>query len=116
MFRKDVAHLVVRVGEYSLLEVDPDQAELHVKRIILHEDYDPETVENDICMLELESEADLSSPNIGTLSLPFQGEEYEEGTLCTVIGWGSLEEGGYLSMILQKVDLNPDIVESDIRP
>ena len=66
-------------------------------------------------MLELESEADLSSSNIGTLSLPFQGEEYEEGTLCTVIGWGSLEEGGYLSMILQKVSLNPDIVERDIR-
>ena len=98
--------MVVRVGEFSLLEVDPDQEDIQVKRIILHEDYDPETVENDICMLELESEANLSSPYIGLLSLPYQGEEYQEGTLCTVIGWGSLQEGGYLSMILQKVCLN----------
>ena len=88
------------------MAVDPDQAEIPVKRIILHEGYDPETVENDICMLELESEADLSSPYIGILPLPFQGEEYEDGTPCTVIGWGSTAEGGYLSMILQKVVIN----------
>ena len=93
----------MRVGEYSLLEVDPAQEDIPVQRIMLHEEYDPGTVENDICMLELESEANLASPFIGTLSLPFQGEEYEEGAPCTVIGWGSTEEGGYLSMVLQKV-------------
>ena len=98
-------HLVVRVGEYDLLEVDPGQTDLTVRTIIVHPDYNPETVSADICLIELEDTADLESPYVDTLELPRDGEEYIEGSPCVVIGWGSLVEGGYISMVLQKVEV-----------
>merc|ERR1719189_2328308 len=32
-------------------------------------------------------------------------EEYDEGTVCTVTGWGTTTEGGSLARVLQKVDV-----------
>merc|ERR1711997_50476 len=32
-------------------------------------------------------------------------EEYDEGTTCTVTGWGTTTEGGSLARVLQKVDV-----------
>merc|ERR1712145_26601 len=32
-------------------------------------------------------------------------EEYAEGTICTVSGWGTTTEGGSLARVLQKVDV-----------
>ena len=41
----------------------------------LHENYDkPEDINNDICLLFLDGEADFSSPNIGAIALPTNGE------------------------------------------
>ena len=54
-----------------------------VERVNLHQDYDSWNINNDICLLILESEAILG-PNVGTIPLPESGEEYEEGTECQV--------------------------------
>ena len=40
----------------------------------LHEGYDHSTITNDICLLFLDGEADFSSPNIGPIALPANGE------------------------------------------
>merc|ERR1712234_90694 len=32
-------------------------------------------------------------------------EDYNEGTICTVSGWGTTTEGGSLARVLQKVDV-----------
>ena len=55
-----------------------------VERVILNENYDSWTINYDICLLILESEATLG-PNVGTIPLPDTGEEYEEGTECQVL-------------------------------
>ena len=55
-----------------------------VEDLHLHEDYDSWTINNDICVLILESEATLG-PNVGAIPLPESGEEYEEGTWCQVL-------------------------------
>merc|ERR1712002_568787 len=104
---QDISHLAVRVGEYNLLETDPGQEDIPVHSVLVHENYtyipgDQETVYNDICLVELEYSADLDSPGVGVLALPYQGEEYIPGTACTVIGWGATQQRGYLSMVLQK--------------
>merc|ERR1711988_1952498 len=73
-------------------------------QIVMHEDYDDWTVQNDICLLQLEKAATLGK-HVGTIKLPNQNDEYEEGTTCTVTGWGAVKEGGHLANKLQKVDV-----------
>merc|ERR1712141_898166 len=70
-------------------------------------------VENDICLLQLESSATMGS-HVGTISLPSQNEEYAAGTMCTVTGWGTTSEGGSLARVLQKVDV-PVVSDDDCR-
>merc|ERR1712142_20373 len=80
----------------------------------LHEDYDSWTIENDICLLELEGQADFSSSVIGSISLPSSMEEYPAGTQCTVSGWGTTSEGGSLGKTLMKVTV-PVVSDDDCR-
>merc|ERR1719370_1972847 len=76
---QSASRLGVRVGNHHLYEDDPDQKDIAVSRVVLRESYDSWTVENDICMLELEESADFSSSVIGSISLPSNGEEYSAG-------------------------------------
>merc|ERR1712215_436415 len=85
-----------------------------VSKVMLHEDYDSWTIENDICLLELESQADFSSSVIGSISLPSSMEEYPAGTDCTVSGWGTTSEGGSLGKTLMKVTV-PVVSDDDCR-
>ena len=93
------------VGNYKMYEEDPDEVKslsylnifeqympylnniskecIGVESVYLHEDYDSFNINNDICVLILESEVILG-PNVGTIPLPESGEEYEEGTVCQV--------------------------------
>merc|ERR1711974_596555 len=111
---QSASRLGVRVGNHHLYEDDPDQADIAVQTVMLHEDYDSWTINNDICLLKLSGSADLSSSVIGTISLPSQGEEYSAGTMCTVSGWGTTSEGGSLGQILQKVEV-PVVSDDDCR-
>merc|ERR1711950_102926 len=86
---QSASRLGVRVGNHHLYEDNPDQADIAVKTVMLHESYDSFTVENDICILELEESADFSSSVIGSIGLPYDGKEYSAGTVCTVSGWGT---------------------------
>merc|ERR1712168_819278 len=43
--------LGVAVGSHNLYSDDEDQENIQVKRVVMHEDYDSWTVENDICLL-----------------------------------------------------------------
>jgi trypsin len=72
--------LGVVVGAHKLYQDDPDQAAFAVKTVILHEDYNANTINNDICLLILDGEADFSSANIGAIALPTAGKEYPGGT------------------------------------
>ena len=62
-------------------------------KVNLHPQYDSWTITNDICILDLEEAADFSSSVIDSISLPYDGEEYSSGTMCTVSGWGTLHSG-----------------------
>merc|ERR1719447_1321801 len=111
---QSASRLGVRVGSQNLYDEDEDQADIAVSKVILHESYDDWTISNDICILELADSADLSSTYISTISLPSSGEEYSDGTMCTVTGWGTTSEGGSLGRVLQKVDV-PVVSDDDCR-
>merc|ERR1711909_162702 len=69
------AKLAVRVGNYHTYEEDPDQADIPVKTIILHEDYDSWTVENDICLLELERSTSQVLCAVCLAGVTYRGED-----------------------------------------
>jgi len=97
------SQLGVEVGSHELYSEDPDQEAFAVREVKLHENYNSNNINNDICLLFLDGEADFSSPNIGPIALPTSGEEYAEGTECIVSGWGTTSAGGSLASTLQKV-------------
>merc|ERR1711957_703181 len=111
---QSASRLGVRVGNHHLYEDDADQMDIAVSKVMLHEDYDSWTINNDICLLELEGEADFSSSVIAAIALPKDMEEYEAGTMCTVSGWGTTSEGGSLGSTLMKVTV-PIVSDADCR-
>merc|ERR1711915_1001905 len=50
-----------------------------------------------------QDDPDQENIHVKAVSLPSRNEEYDEGTLCTVTGWGTTSEGGSLASVLQKV-------------
>merc|ERR1712243_375237 len=66
---------------YDRKHQEGSEKDIAIKKMILHEDYDSWTINNDICLLHLKEEADFSDDNIGPISLPDEMEEYEARTL-----------------------------------
>lgn len=97
------SRLAVRVGSFHLYEEDPGQADIAISSVILHPEYSAWTLDNDICVLQLAEQADLSHPNIGVIALPEEGEGPSPGTVCWVSGWGTTTEGGSFPSVLMKV-------------
>merc|ERR1712013_608101 len=93
---QSASRLGVRVGNHHLYEDDPDQEDIAVAKVMLHEQYDSWTI------------------TIDKIMLPSDGEEYTAGTTCTVSGWGTTSEGGSLAKVLMKVDV-PVVSDDDCR-
>lgn len=74
-----------------------------VRRMIIHRDYNPETFDNDIALLELETPFE-SKPHITPICLPTNDESYV-GRKAYVSGFGKLSYGGTVPSVLQTVQL-----------
>ena len=80
-------HLIVRVGEHDLVVHEGSEKEYVVKRAIIHPDYNRDTVDNDVALLELPEPVDLG-PSAALACLPDQDEALPDQDHCTIIGWG----------------------------
>ena len=80
-------HLIVRVGEHDLVVHEGAEKEYTVKRAILHPDYNRDTVDNDLALLELPEPVELGK-NAAIACLPDQDEPLPDKDHCTIIGWG----------------------------
>jgi len=105
--------LAVSVGNWRMNHQDKDQENIKVKHIYLHPHYNRRTIENDICLLKLAHKATLGD-HVGLIDLPSEHEEYEEGSMCTVSGWGATSEGGDIANKLKKVKV-PIVTDDDCR-
>ena len=72
-----------------------------VSRIVIHPDYNPNTQENDIALLELPDPVGCQPITLPSLANPVP----IDGELATAAGWGSTSEGGSQSTQLLEVDL-----------
>jgi secreted trypsin-like serine protease len=86
---------------------DTNPVRFTIKSVIIHDQYNSKTHENDIALLELTHRVNLSDSNIGFICLPPNNiSTYPNASMnATAIGWGTLEEDGSLSYTLQQVQL-----------
>ncbi|XP_066517439.1 suppressor of tumorigenicity 14 protein homolog [Hoplias malabaricus] len=75
-----------------------------VKNIIIHQDYNTMTQDNDIALLELK-EPLVFSNTIHPVCLPSSSHVFPAGMPCWVTGWGAVREGGQISRVLQKAEV-----------
>ena len=78
-----------------------------VKRIIVHEQYDSITYENDIAIIQLKKPA-IFDKSVWPICLPDEEETFESYR-ATVIGWGTIYYGGPVSPILQEVNIREGV-------
>jgi len=90
--------------DYLITEGSKRQ-EYFVDEIIMHDQYDRRTVNNDIALLKLKTPVPIGSPNttIVPACLPANNDADFSGINATVSGWGLLSDGGSQSNVLRKV-------------
>lgn len=93
----------VRIGGHDLSEESTAGTKFSVKRIISHWDYNDSTINNDIALLELASDANMSQ--VKPIS-NVEAANVRAGENLTVMGWGLTSlDAEKLPAILQEVDV-----------
>jgi len=93
----------VFLNTYDLTNPNEDREFHQVERIIIHPNYDNNTLDNDLALIELKTTTNL--PNV---IIPNQNDEsvMENGKAVNVIGWGALDRNErQFPNILQKVEV-----------
>ena len=89
---------VVIIGRHDLTQ--ENGTVVNIRRFVPHEQYNSNTSDKDIALVELE----LSVEAVAPIALN-QSTNIVDGTSVTVIGWGHLSEGGLASNTLQEVSV-----------
>jgi len=107
--------LKVRVGEYdasgSTNSESAGHLEYTVVRILKHPQMSNTRLSNDLAILYVDEDIDLSHPYVNTACLPSCQDQFDyqfsngTGVRCWVAGWGKDEEDGSFQFIPRKVDL-----------
>lgn len=96
--------VMVRTGS-----VDMRKGEFRpVARVIVHEAYNPQRIDNDIALLQLAQPVTQSSGPVGAISIAGQGQPLPNGP-AVVIGWGMLEDGKFpIELMETDIDIVPN--------
>ncbi|XP_062894718.1 suppressor of tumorigenicity 14 protein homolog isoform X4 [Mobula hypostoma] len=76
----------------------------NIKRIIVHEHYNPQIFDNDIALLELAQPVSFTSV-IQPVCLPDASHNFPVGKSTWVTGWGATSENGAGATVLQKAEI-----------
>ncbi|XP_072043267.1 transmembrane protease serine 2-like [Amphiura filiformis] len=124
----DPEYWAVHVGKFkrsSWLQSEADGVMVNIQRVILHEEYDDESSDNDIALLILADKVEFTNTVNAVKLNPLNGNRktFDSASDCFVTGWGTVEEDGYLADELQEahVPLWPpkfchDAFRDDFRP
>jgi secreted trypsin-like serine protease len=104
------AHCAAAVGDNTPIDVFLGATQLsgqgeriRVAELIVHEEFDPGTLDNDLALLRLESNS--SQPTVKIVEPGDPEDLTSPGKRATVIGWGATSEGGVSSQVLLEVDV-----------
>ncbi|MFC4669830.1 serine protease [Seohaeicola nanhaiensis] len=79
-----------------------------VARVIVHEDYDPKRIDNDVALVQLAEPIQQASGPVGAISIAPQGTEVPAGP-AMVIGWGMMEDGKFPYQLMETdIDIVPN--------
>ncbi|XP_037687358.1 transmembrane protease serine 11D-like [Choloepus didactylus] len=84
---------------------------IRVRRIVIHENYDTTTRENDIALMQLDRTVTFTR-NIHTVCLPVATQNIQPGSTAYVTGWGSQEYGGNTVTDLEQVQV--EIISNNV--
>jgi secreted trypsin-like serine protease len=93
----------VLAGAHNIAISEPSQQSRSVVQVIVHEDYDHFTSDNDIALLKLGQSVNLNS-RVALIALNSQNN-LTDGTLATVTGWGDLTGEGVFPDVLYEVQV-----------
>ncbi|XP_053561129.1 transmembrane protease serine 3 [Bombina bombina] len=88
----------VQVGLLNQPE-DPPIAPVLIEKIIYHSKYKSSTMVNDIALIKLATHFTFNE-SVQPICLPNYGEDFPEGKVCWISGWGATEEGGDTSQTM----------------
>ncbi|XP_052005009.1 transmembrane protease serine 3 [Xyrauchen texanus] len=98
---------------------------LAVEKIIYHSRYRPKGLDYDIALLKLVQPLNGFNDFVQPICLPNFGEQFEDGKMCWISGWGATEDGGEASVFLHsarvplisnKACSQPDVYQGYISP
>jgi trypsin len=103
--------LQVVAGEHDLSRNDGTEQTRAVSKVVGHEDFKPFTLNNDMCLLILDSPLELNT-NVAEVKLPAPGQLFRGD--ATVSGWGTLRAGGSIPDELRVVTV-PTVSDADCK-
>ncbi|ESO89229.1 hypothetical protein LOTGIDRAFT_183243, partial [Lottia gigantea] len=89
--------ILVRVGDHHHKKEDLDEQHFEVEELILHENYQRSTHDNDIALIKIKpnraGKRIIFSNYVQPACLPSSNQLYKVGERCLISGWGDLGDG-----------------------
>uniref|UniRef100_A0A8D2MD78 Peptidase S1 domain-containing protein n=1 Tax=Zonotrichia albicollis TaxID=44394 RepID=A0A8D2MD78_ZONAL len=97
-------NVTVILGAHNRKSREQSQQKIRVRQWVIHPEYCPDDLKNDIVLLKLEKNAVINK-NVKLISIPKENESVRVGSECNVPGWGRTSVRGQMSDVLMEVKL-----------
>ncbi|XP_077370346.1 suppressor of tumorigenicity 14 protein homolog isoform X2 [Festucalex cinctus] len=99
------------LGQHVLSRANEWTVRRKVMRLVAHRDFNQLTLDNDVALMELDSDVPLSQ-HIWPICLPSPAYQFPAGQEAWITGWGASREGGVAGSVLQKAKVR--IINSSV--